>query len=172
MINESHDKCYFDNYIKKIDEIIKITDIIPWELYEVKTPYDLTINGLNFEVKLQFCDLDVLALEQYTDHHNKIRGWTHHLKDNFVDIVLFYYPMYNKCIAIFAPDIQDWWEVKCNNYPIYLNDKTKNNNGRVWTSSFSYVKIVSIPKKMIWYTNLNRKEKGLEHYIGAEKNDL
>ena len=161
----SHQQSFFNRYVRKIDELVGIYEIIPWELYEVKTPYDLTVNGLNFEIKIQKCNANSLGLEQYTNHDKKIRGWVHKLKENFVDIVLFFYPYSNNYLGCYAYCLQDWWELVCDNFEIYKNNISRDRNGNIWQSSFSYVDIINIPKKIIWYSDIKRREIGLEKYM-------
>ena len=163
MVEDSHNNQYFNRYVRKIDEIMSIKHIIPWELYGINTPFDLTVNELNFEIKIQFCLPDRIALEQFTDHNNKILGWVHKLRENGVDIVLFFYPNTDNYIAVYAQDLYDWWMVNSDKYQIIKNKVTKHNDS-IWQSSFSWVYLSDLPKNSIWYSNIDRKEKGLENW--------
>lgn len=165
MVDKSHNPNYFNRYIRKIDDIIEIDEVIPWELYNVSTPYDLTINDLNFEIKIQSCLPYKFALEQYTDHNQQIRGCIHNLKQNDVDIIVFFYPTQNLIFALHAKDLQNWWENNCDKYEIFKNRVTRDDKGGIWQSSFSYVFINDLPEDIIWYTDIKRKEKALDGYM-------
>ena len=165
MIEDSHNIQYFNRYIKKIDDIICIDDVIPWELYGIRTPFDLTVNDLNFEIKIQKCPIDRVGLEQFTDCNRKLRGYIHKLVDNAIDIVLFFYPNVNKVLACHAKNLQEWWIDNCNNYNIIKNKVSKDRNGNIWQSSFSYVSLIHIPKNIIWYIDIERKERGLDTWM-------
>jgi hypothetical protein len=166
MKDDSHNSNYFNRYIRLLDEIFDIDYVIAWELYEVNTPYDLTINDeINIEVKIQKCDSNKVGLEQYTDHHNNKRGWVHKLKENDVDYVLFFYPESNYYFLVDAGQLQEWWKNNCDSYTIHLNRVSKDSNGNIWQSSFSYIFVKDIPEDIIVSTNIKREEIGFDAWM-------
>lgn len=149
-INFSHSEYDMPKYLSIINDLFNPEFIFSWELSNMKYPYDLQIPSTdgfkNIEIKNVKYGTYSVALEQYTDTNKKIRGWTHNLINNNVDLVLFSWKN-NDCYALFdAPNLCSWWISNCFNYPLKINEVSKKGNNE-WQSSYSYVPIKDIPNE-------------------------
>jgi hypothetical protein len=150
MVDASHRTPIFNRYIKIICDIFPVDYVNAFELYGVKTPFDIQINGdCNIEVKIQ----KKLVLEQYTDDDKEIPGWVFTLCDDDVDYVLIFFPDKNTYVCLKAFELCYWWRYSYNQYQKIRNDVSCNGDAN-WVSSFSPVSINDIPEEIIYKTNM------------------
>ena len=155
MKNNSHKNKYFNRYINIICELFDVDFINAFELYNVKTPFDININGkINIEVKIQ----NRFALEVYTDDDKKKMGWVFTLMDDEVDYVLFFFPDENKYFCLKASELHTWWLEHFIDFETIRN-KTSIKGNRTWVSSFSYVGRGLIPTNIVYKTNIEFVDK-------------